>query len=135
MTIEFVGDIKQEECGLSGRESGKFRADRKDAPFIGGRSDKMLTDAICAEGRAPSQCGPFPKSIRRSRSLRIWNKLNSAPRRCADWRSITRQLSCYGGADILVCPRIREWRDILVPPERIRVRSGGKNATTCSLDG
>src|SRR5579862_2712833 len=39
----------------------------------------------------------------------------------------------FGGADILVCYRIREWRDILVPPERIRVCSGGKNATTRRL--
>src|SRR5579862_6330985 len=40
----------------------------------------------------------------------------------------------FGGAGILACHRIREWRDILVPPERIRVCSGGKDATTRRLD-
>src|SRR5579862_7584482 len=44
-------------------------------------------------------------------------------------------LACHpGGTDILVCCRIREWRDILVPPERLGVCSGGKNAATRRLE-
>src|SRR5205814_4214619 len=85
--------IKPPRVALS---SPTARNKNKNPRFFRGDSDKKISDFY------KSSCAPDTYSAQQNRSDR-------------------KNRPVFGGADILVCRCVREWRDILVPPERTQV--------------